>query len=262
MRRPREAACPDELQLALERDELRAHYQPIVDTADRRIVGFEALARWAHPKRGLIRAADFIPLAEEAGMIESIGQRVLLHAVRRCRSWQTDHDLPGLWIAVNISAAELAAADLLSRLHKILDTSGLAADSLVLEVNARALGGTDVQARMLALKDVGVRIALDRFELGTVPISALGEPPLNLLKIAKPALDDVPERRQDAERLREAIEQTHDLGLAIVAEGVERSEQLAALQELGCDLAQGYLLGRPQSPERIAILLAPATSSA
>lgn len=261
MRRARDTACPDELQLALGRDELRVHYQPIVDPADRRIVAFEALARWAHPRRGLIRAADFIPLAEEAGMIGLIGQRVLRDAVRQCRSWQIDHDMPGLWIAVNVSLAELADAELPTRLHEALDGSGLAPGNLALEVHARALGATDAQARMLALKEVGVRMALDRFELGTATLSALGKAPLDLLKVAKPALDDVPERRQDAERLQEAIEQAHDLGLEVVAEGVERSEQLATLQEIGCDLAQGYLLGRPQSPQRVAILLMPSTAA-
>jgi EAL domain-containing protein (putative c-di-GMP-specific phosphodiesterase class I) len=244
--------------LALERDELRAHYQPIVETGGGGIVGFEALARWAHPSRGLIRAADFILPAERSGVIEAIGERVLFDAVRHCRSWQIDFQMPGLWIAVNISAAELADADLRTRLQNSLETAGLAAKNLVLEVHPRALGSTDLKTRLLALKDTGARVALDRFEPAGVEITALHGLPFDLLKIAKPSLDHIPERHQDAECLGEAIAQAHALGLDVVAEGVERSEQLDTLKELGSDLVQGYLLGRPQGPERIAALLTPA----
>lgn len=166
-----------------------------------------------------------------------------------------------MWIAVNVSAAELADADFRPRIQTSLETARLAAESLVLEVHARTLGATELPRTLLSLKEIAVRVALDGFKLGTTPIGALGDLHLDLLKIAKPGLDHVPDRHQEVECLREAIARAHALGLDVVAEGVERSEQLDALKELGSDLAQGYLLGRPQSSERVAALLAPPGSA-
>jgi EAL domain-containing protein (putative c-di-GMP-specific phosphodiesterase class I) len=257
MKRSPEAGDRDQLQRALERDELRVHYQPIVSAAGEELVGFEALVRWAHPERGLLRAAEFIPLAEQTGMVRSIGHRVLLEAARQCSAWQARYEAPGLRMAVNISAPELAAPDLQRRIVEILAESSLAAADLILEINARALvSSTDVTlAKLPLLRDLGVQLALDGFVPGAPPLSELREQPVDIVKIAKSSLDGVPESEQDTQAVREVIELAHTLGLEVVGEGVERNEQLTTLQELGCDLVQGYLLARPQSSERIQALL-------
>jgi EAL domain-containing protein (putative c-di-GMP-specific phosphodiesterase class I) len=245
-----------ELRRAIERDEFRLHYQPIVEMQTKRITGFEALVRWAHPERGLIGPIEFIPVAEETGLIRAIGRFVLREAANQGGAWQAKFS-PRLTMAINLSAQELAARELHSELERALAESGIAPGTLVLEMTERVLmADTEVaMAKLDQLRDLGLRLSVDDFGTGFSSLSYLRTFPIDALKIAKPFLDNVPEGDQETALVRGIIELGHNLDLEIVGEGVERIEQWHALREMGCDLIQGYLLARPQGPERIENLL-------
>jgi diguanylate cyclase (GGDEF)-like protein/PAS domain S-box-containing protein len=246
-----------ELRRAIERDEFRLHYQPIVEMETKRITGFEALVRWAHPERGLIGPTEFIPIAEETGLIRAIGRFVLREASQQGSAWQTKYSSPQLSMAINLSAQELAARELHTELGRALAESGIAPGTLTLEMTERVLmADTDITMTKLdQLRELGLRLSVDDFGTGFSSLSYLRTFPIDALKIAKPFLDNVPEGEQETALVRGIIELGHNLNLEIVGEGVERTEQWHALREMGCDLIQGYLLARPQGPERIENLL-------
>lgn len=247
-----------DLRRAVHRKEFRVHYQPIVGLASGRVAGFEALVRWAHPSRGLLSPGDFIGVAEETGMIVPIGRTVLKEACRQAKTWQTQHPSdPLLSINVNLSAEQLEAPDLVRDVKAALRQSGLAADSLVLEITETVLmrDTTLAVARLEKLKALGVRLAIDDFGTGFSSLSYLQHLPCDSLKIPKPFLDGIGDGEQATSLVRGIIELGRTLGLTIVAEGVEQARQWEALEELRCDLVQGYYFARPQSAERIEALL-------
>ncbi|HXX90318.1 MAG TPA: EAL domain-containing protein [Acidimicrobiales bacterium] len=251
-----------DLHRAIAEDEIVVHYQPIVDLVRDAVVGFEALARWRHPRRGLVAPGAFVPLAEEIGLIDRIDRNVLAQACRQLRAWQDRHPRARpLMVSANLSARSLVRPDLVDDVRQALEDADLDAEHLVLEITESAMTrDLDAAVRNLrALKAGGVRIALDDFGTGYAPLTHLGRLPIDIVKIDRSFVVDDAARRGEphAGDLAAAIVQLAcTLGHTPIAEGVEYASQARRLVGLGCRLAQGYHLGRPQDPAAIARLLA------
>ncbi|MDP8984204.1 MAG: EAL domain-containing protein [Pseudomonadota bacterium] len=235
-----------DLSHALQRGEFLLHYQPKVEAATGRITGLEALLRWKHPRRGLVPPLDFIPLAEETGLIIPIGEWVLATACARTKAWQ-EKGLPGLRIAVNLSARQFADPSLLKRLTGIIQASGLAPSSLELEITESAVMAHGERAATVIgkLKSIGVQIAIDDFGTGYSSLAYLKCFPINTIKIDRSFISDIPSDSGDKKITRAIIAMAHSLKLNVVAEGVETAEQLAFLRLQRCDEIQGYFLYHP-----------------
>ena len=248
-----------ELRGALERAELRVHYQPLVTLATGRLVGFEALVRWQHPERGLIMPDMFIGLAEDIGLIHDVGRFVLEAACRQAREWQLAYpQSPALNISVNLSAAQITHAEIVPVVAQTLAASRLAPESLVLEITESTLvhDSEPTLRRLLELKELGVRLAIDDFGTGYSSLSYLRRFPFDLLKIDKSFVEHVANRTDAMALTRAIVELGRSLGLSTVAEGVESAEQAAELVALGCQLAQGHHFGRAVAAQEVDALLA------
>ncbi|MDP9101941.1 MAG: EAL domain-containing protein [Actinomycetota bacterium] len=231
-----------ELDRALGNEEFRLHFQPIVEIGTGRHVGLEALVRWQHPERGLLAPADFIDHAEESGQIAALGEWVLTTA---CRAGS---DLPpDMRISVNVSPRQLQRADLVGLVARALSASGLPAHRLVLEITETAsVADVDVAiARLAEIKALGVLVALDDFGTGYSPLSYLRRFPIDYLKIDRSFVQGLVGSDEDRAIVRSVIDMANALGVLPIAEGVELAEQRDVLQELGCQLGQGYLWARP-----------------
>jgi diguanylate cyclase (GGDEF)-like protein/PAS domain S-box-containing protein len=250
------------LRLALARDELFVHYQPQYALASGRTTGVEALVRWRHPEHGLVPPSRFIPLAEESGLIEPIGEWVLRTACRQMRSWQ-DAGLPLERIAVNLSARQFRHPDLLQHIADVLAETGLAARHLELEVTESMVmqHAEDAAAVLAQLKATGITIAVDDFGTGYSSLSYLKRLPIDILKIDQSFVRGVPQGTDDVAIIRAIIAMAKSLKLRLIAEGIENADQRAFLEREGCEEGQGYLFGRPAPAEAIEQLLgaAPAT---
>ena len=246
-----------QLRKAVDEGEFRVHYQPISAVADGRVVGFEALVRWAHPERGLLGPGEFISTAEESGLIRDIGMIVAEQAMVQACTWRRVFDDPELTMSINLSAQQFASADLLANFCRAIERAGVDPTRLVLEMTESVLmSDTETTtARLEELKALGVRLAVDDFGTGFSSFAYLRRFPIDVLKIAKPFLDKIPGDDQEIALVRGMLELAHNIELKVVAEGVERPEQWQALREMGCDLMQGYLIARPQSPERMTKLV-------
>lgn len=244
------------LRKAIFRDEFVVHYQPKVSLATQRIVGMEALVRWQHPTLGLLHPGKFIPLAEETGLIAVITERVLQQACRQTRQWR-DEGLGELSVAVNIPPQQLRRGDLLSVLHQALDDSGLPAHQLELELTESSLMDDPTLANELLLqaRALGVTIALDDFGTGYSSLSHLRSFPLDTLKIDQTFVRDLGDKDEDAAIIRAIITMAHNLGMTVVAEGIESGNHLAHLIRERCDYVQGYYLSRPLAADAMAQLL-------
>jgi EAL domain-containing protein (putative c-di-GMP-specific phosphodiesterase class I) len=247
-----------DLERAIERDELVLHYQPIVCLRTLRIVGVEALVRWQHPSRGLVGPVDFIPLAEETGLIDKIGQVVVESACRQALSWR--QTIPGgddLTISVNLSPRQLSDPALVDHVRQVLAQTGLPPSALVLELTESALAEPSVDAVgvLEQLSQLGVRLALDDFGTGYSSLSRLDRCPLDIVKVDKSFVDRIDHGTGDAALLEAMLQLAGALRLQVVAEGIETETQLRRLQALGCALGQGYLLARPAEPAVIERLL-------
>ena len=243
-----------ELQLALQRDELVLHYQPIVHLSDGSIHGVEALVRWQHPVRGLVPPGSFIPVAEESGLIESIGRWVLDRACQQARRWQADGRRPCA-VSVNLSGRHLQNPAVVDDVRTALEGSGLDPALVTLEVTESILMTDTAEShdRLRALKDLGVRISIDDFGTGYSSLSYLRRFPVDVLKIDKSFVNDLRNRSDDSYAFVRAIVQLgQTLRLKTVAEGIEHEEQRDALRDIGCDYGQGYLFARPLPPEAVA----------
>jgi diguanylate cyclase (GGDEF)-like protein/PAS domain S-box-containing protein len=245
-----------ELVAAVEAEALTLHYQPIVDPTTGTVAKVEALVRWPHPTRGLIPPDQFIPLAEETGLIVPLGAWVLGEACRELARHVARQ--PHLKVAVNVSARQLEESDLVTTVNRALRTSGLAPDRLVLEVTESVLmgKGTGPISALEQLRAIGVGLAIDDFGTGYSSLSRLRTLPVGELKIDKSFIDEVDHDGERAPVVAAVIALGHSLGRTIVAEGVESTAQLAALTRLGCDHVQGYLFSRPLPPEELAELMA------
>jgi diguanylate cyclase (GGDEF)-like protein len=243
------------LREALARDELRVCYQPIVDVRSGATVGLEALVRWQHPSRGLVGPDQFIPVAEDTGLIVPIGRWVLRRAVDRLALWR--RRVPGadrLWVAVNLSAGQLQGGHLHDVVRGALASTGVPASSLRLEITESVVmteGGEGVAA-MTALRDLGVALAIDDFGTGYLSLSYLKRLPVTTLKIVRRFVDGLGGDDPSDVSIADAIvAMGRALGLDVVAEGVETEAQLAMLRRLGAPHAQGFLWSRPLAEEHV-----------
>jgi EAL domain-containing protein (putative c-di-GMP-specific phosphodiesterase class I) len=250
------ARIRSELQQAVAGDELRLHYQPIVDLASGAIQSVEALVRWQHPRRGLLLPAAFVPIAEETGAIAGIGAWVLESACRQLRVWQRLR--PDLEVSVNLSGAQLQGDALVGQVAATLAATGIAPEALTLEVTETMLVADPGAVAVLErLKGLGVRVAIDDFGTGYASISYLRRFPVDILKIDREFTDDL-ETADAAALLGGIVHLGRSLGLTIIAEGIERPTQLVRIREAGCDLGQGYLFAIPGDAASITSRLAGA----
>lgn len=247
------------LRQALDEQELRVHYQPLHDLADGRLIGFEALVRWAHPERGLVPPGEFIPIAEDTGMIGAIDLWVLERACRQMVTWNTQGHAP-LTVAVNISSRLFTHGALDQRVAQVLRETGLPAQQLELEVTESAVMEDPAAALTLLerLRDLGVRLAIDDFGTGYSSLARLKRLPVNKLKLDQSFVRGLPNDPDDAAIAGAVIALGHSLGLTVLAEGIETTAQVDFLRSLGCDAGQGYHFGRPLAPELLARADAPA----
>jgi len=237
-------AAEIDLRAAVERGEFVLYYQPIVTIADGRLHGFEALVRWQSPTRGLVPPAEFIPLAEETGLIELIGAWVLREATEQVARWGTAGWHDGLSMSVNMAAAQLSAPGVVGQVRTALTRSGMRPGGLILEITESALVDRAAPAVLAQLKELGVRLALDDFGTGYSSLSYLARLPINIIKVDKSFIDDVPDGPNAA--VTDAVmAMAHALNVQTVAEGIEHLHQVAELHAMGCDLGQGYLFNRP-----------------
>ena len=240
---------------ALAREQFFLVYQPIFGLANGSMVGVEALLRWRHPVRGVVAPDEFIPLAESSGRIVEIGRWVLNEACRQAAAWARDgHELG---IAVNVSAQQLARAGFAEHVREALATSGIEPSLLMLELTETTLM-RDAAVGLEALDEVkrlGVRVAIDDFGTGYASLSQLQGMPVDILKVDRSFVAGLNGSGQGRELLRAILGVADALSLAVVAEGVEERRQMAALEAMGCEMAQGFLLGKPQLPEGIELLL-------
>ncbi len=235
-----------EMRRALERGEMVVHYQPQVHAGTGSIIGFEALVRWHHPVRGLVPPMDFLPLAEENGLIIDIGDWVMHEACRQNRAWQ-DAGLPAVTMAVNIAHKQFIRPSLVNDVRRVLDQTGLAANHLELELTEGILAdnAADAARRLTELKRIGVKLSIDDFGTGYSSLFYLKNFPLDGLKIDRCFVKDLESDPRDAEISAAIIAMSHSLKLSVLAEGVETPGQLEFLRRAGCDSIQGFLFSRP-----------------
>ena len=247
-----------DLRKAIERQEFQNFYQPIVSLATGRIVGFEALVRWQHPDRGLVLPGDFILAAEESGMIVSIGQWVLREACRQMRAWQAQFPITAPWmISVNLSTKQFKQPDLVQQIEEILRETGLESDSLKLEITeSLIMDSVDSATAMLSqLKALGIQLSMDDFGTGYSSLSYLHQFPMDTLKVDRSFVSRMATNGQGTDIAHTIVILAHQLGLDVVAEGVETAEQLDQLRSLGCEYAQGYYFSRPVSGDKAEALI-------
>jgi diguanylate cyclase (GGDEF)-like protein len=243
---PERLVLENDLRHALERQEFELHYQPKMNMQENRVVGMEALIRWRHPQKGLIPPAEFIPLAEETGLIVPIGRWVIEEACAQNKAWH-DIGLTKLRVAVNISGVQFRQDDLLASIDQALARSGLAPEFLEVEITESVVMKNAAEAIVTLehLRRAGVHISIDDFGTGYSSLSYLKRFPINTLKIDRSFIQDVSKDRDDAAIVRAIIGLAHNLRLTVVAEGVETRQQLQFLQLLGGDEYQGYYLSKP-----------------
>jgi diguanylate cyclase len=242
----------EQLRQAAERQELRLHYQPKVALATGRIIGVEALVRWQHPTRGLVSPGVFIPLAEEHGLIGRIGNWVLARACQDAANWSAA-GLPPLKVAINVARPQFESGFLPQTLQRVLQRTGLSPKRLVLELTESMLmrDANGALEQMHAVKALGIALSIDDFGTGYSSFSYLKRFPLNELKIDRSFVTDLPGGERDMAIVRTITRLGHDLGLTVVAEGVETEGQLQALREAGCDEFQGFLFSKPVPEEAL-----------
>jgi len=247
-----------DLRQAIENNEFCVYYQPIVSLETGRLAGFEALVRWNHPRRGLVSPADFIPVAEETGLIVPIGQWVLNEACAQVRQWQLDSPSHrALSLSVNLSARQVAQPDLLDRIKEALATSTLNPHCLKLEITESVVMENAEAAVLMfkQLRSLGVQLSIDDFGTGYSSLSYLHRFPLNYLKIDRSFVTRLTTDNDNA-IVRTISTLARNLGMEVIAEGIETDEQYQQLKMLGCEYGQGFLFSRPVNNDAVAHLLA------
>jgi len=245
-----------ELRRALDGEQLSVHYQPIVEAASGRPVAMEALVRWQHPEHGLVLPLEFIPIAEETGLIAELGRKVLEEACSQGAAWQSRYDAP-LQMFVNVSGRQLADAAFPTEVAGIATRSGLRHGSLGIEVTESILiGEADSSTAVLGELDaLGLQLVLDDFGTGYSSLGYLRRFPLSGLKVDRSFIDGLGDSSEDAAIMKAIVEMSSALGLTVVAEGVESGAQLQQLRALGCERIQGCLLCPPMSAEDLGEFL-------
>jgi diguanylate cyclase (GGDEF)-like protein/PAS domain S-box-containing protein len=248
----------NDLRRAVERQEFTLYYQPIVSLETGAIRGVEALIRWQHPEHGLIMPSEFIPVAEETGLILQMGQWGLREACRQLREWQGQFAIsPAFQVSVNLSSKQFSQLDLIEQITRALRDTGLDPAGLRLEITESVVmenieSATDM---LRQLRDLGVEASIDDFGTGYSSLSYLHRFPITVLKIDRSFVSGMSNQSENAEIIRSIVMLARNLGMAVVAEGVETVEQIAQLRELGCKHAQGYFFSRPAPAEAAAEFL-------
>jgi diguanylate cyclase (GGDEF)-like protein len=252
-----------DLRGAIERQEFVLHYQPKINLQTEKITGAEALIRWLHPNRGLVSPLQFIPIAEESGLILPIGQWVLREACRQARAWQ-DVGLPAIPVAVNVSSLEFRSKDFLKNVQAILGDTRLEPRYLELELTESVLmqDAESTASALEALKGMGVRLAVDDFGTGYSSLSYLSRFPIDVLKIDQSFVHKITSDTGDAIITNAVINMGKSLKQRVIAEGVETVDQLTFLLAHGCDEGQGYYFSRPMVAQQFARLLEADRSAA
>jgi diguanylate cyclase (GGDEF)-like protein len=247
-----------DLSLALSNNEFVLYYQPQLNLHNNRIDNVEALIRWQHPRRGLLAPGEFIPLAEESGRITDIGRWVVTAACNQLSQWRGT-PYQNLQIAVNLSGRELDNPDLLDYIQSALAANGVAPQQLEIELTEEIFVRNIHHNldQLKRLRQLGVRLAIDDFGVGYSSLSYLKDFPIDLLKIDRSFITQVTERQDDATITSAVINLAHNLGIQVVAEGVETTSQLSFLRQHGCDVAQGYLISRPIPADQLEQWLKP-----
>jgi len=244
-----------DIDLALERDELFLEFQPVVDLTTRELLGVEALVRWNHPQRGIVMPAEFIPIAEESGRIVELGRRVILDACTQVRAWSDSIAAgDGLRVAVNISGRHLQQGNLVEDVRSALEISGLEPGRLVIELTeSTIMQNTEVNLeRFRELKALGIQLAIDDFGMGYSSLSYLHRFPIDILKIDRAFVSRMTEQNGGPELARAVVMLGATLGLETIAEGIENEDQVVTLLDLGCVAGQGFLFASARSLDVVA----------
>jgi EAL domain-containing protein (putative c-di-GMP-specific phosphodiesterase class I) len=247
-----------DLHQALEKQEFTLHYQPIVRLATGRVHGFEALVRWQKPGQGFVSPAQFIPIAEETGLIIPLGGWVLNEACRQMRQWQEQFpDYGPLSISVNLSGKEFLQPNLVTRIDRVLQDTGLPAACLKLEITESVImdNASEAATMLEQLRALGAQISIDDFGTGYCSLSYLHTFPLDVLKVDQSFVSRMSDAPTTAEIVRTIVVLAHNLGLEVVAEGVETAAVAERLAALGCEYAQGYYYSRPLTAEQATEVL-------
>jgi len=249
----------NDLRHAVERGEIVLHYQPIVSLSTGELHGFETLVRWKHPVRGLITPMEFIPCCEDIGLIIPLGLWILTEACRQLKAWTTaEPSRAHLTMSVNLSAKQLKSPDLTEKISEVLTLTGVNPNSLILEITESAMV-SDLDASISSLNGIralGVRLHLDDFGTGYSSLSSLHRFPLNGLKIDRSFMTNLSDRRDYMAVVHAIITLAKHLGMTLIAEGIETTDQITLLQSMECDLAQGYYFCRPTDATGIEAYMA------
>ncbi len=256
----RHVALEQDLRNAVGNGELRVYYQPIIEAYSNEMVGVEALMRWQHPVHGMIGPDQFIPLAEESGLISELGEWIFAEACRQIRQWQKRHQV-FISLSVNLSARQREKGFNSKTLERVLRESGLDPQYLMLEITENLLLRESDQATewLYSLKNCGVKLAVDDFGTGYSSLSYLKRFPVDTLKVDRSFVRDIPDDRDDVSLVTAIVAMADSLGIAVVAEGVETEEQRLFLQEIGCDYMQGFLFDKPLSASEMEARLVGGT---
>ena len=247
------------LRHAVERDELKLKYQPIVDVMTKRVVGFEALVRWDHSEEGELGPDEFIPIAEESGMIVSIGDWILKTACERMSKWK--QMLPGqqdLFVNVNMATRQIESPMIADRVEQMLDEFHITADSLHLEITESSLLNVDdnTMTTLNRIDDLGINLCMDDFGTGYSALSYLHKLPIKTLKIDKSFIDTIEDGRKQSGIVQAIVTMSKEMEIDVIAEGVEEYGQLGHLQQMGCPHVQGFLFSRPMDADQADALVA------
>ena len=236
-----------DLRQALERQEFLVYYQPIVSLVHGQLTGFEALIRWQHPDRGLVSPAEFIPIAEETGLIMPLGQWILQKACQQLQQWKSQFPSIKLTVSVNLSGKQFAQAELLSYIDRVLRETDVAGDCLKLEITESVFIDNANAARdvLEALQSRKIKLCIDDFGMGYSSLSYLHHFPVNTLKIDRAFVSQMETSEENYEIVRTIIALAHNLGMSAIAEGIETAQQRSQLRQLGCDQGQGYWFAKP-----------------
>ena len=246
-----------ELRQALSKGELAVFYQPIIELAELRLVGFEGLVRWHHPHRGLLMPGDFISLAEDTDIILPMGKMILKSACHQLKAWQEAFGRSDLVMNINLSARQFSQADLHDQVGAVLQEARIAPECLELEITeSDVMQNVEASTAMLSrIKELGVKLAIDDFGTGYSSLSYLQRFPIDSLKIDRSFVWGLEEQRENLELIKAIVALSRNLGKELIAEGIETQAQLEKLRELGCRFGQGYYFAKPMDPPAAATYL-------
>jgi EAL domain-containing protein (putative c-di-GMP-specific phosphodiesterase class I) len=248
-----------DMRMALSKNELEVHFQPIYSMQDQKLLGVEALLRWQHPQRGLVLPSDFISVAEETGLIEEIGMWVMRRACNEAMEWLKLKPDPEFYLAVNVSMRQFKGGFDKAQLQRLLHETGFPADRLLLEITETLLMDDDTRTSdvLTEFREMGVRLAVDDFGTGYSALSYLRKFPVSTLKIDRSFISDINLSSSHRNLVEAIIAMAHGLDLKTVAEGVENAEQAELLTELNCDMVQGFYYSKAVSSSEIKKLFSP-----